>query len=478
MWQEEREEILQKLGDLYHRHEEEYNQIQEQELHEEMILEVRASCLEAYDRQYGGFGTQPKFPHPDVLDLLLDEYYRTRNEELAEVLHTTLKQMAGGGMFDSEMGGFFRYSTTRDWTIPHFEKMLEDNAKLLGIYIKAYQLFKEGSYKDTALDVIMFFQDWMIDHERGVFYGSQDADEKYYSLRREEREKLTPPYIDQTVYTNWNALAISAFFRAFGAFEALECRDLALKGLEFLMKHCFNPNEGMYHYYVNGQGHNTGLLEDQVAMIHALLDGYEATHLKRYLEQTEPLLNLIFQRFYDPDEGGFFVDIPAANSAKPMALLEKPLPINSCMAEMLLRLEALTGNTTYRDIALRTLRLSADVYGEYSLFAAGFGRALWPVFHGITHITIVGNFDDPTVRALFQECQKVYTPHRVVEELDPILDEEVIRARGYDPEQHQAYICKGTACYPPVDDPEELSRLLSGGVEKAMEAVTTEPMPV
>lgn len=478
MWKEERNELQQKLAELYHRHEDEYNQIREQELHEDILLKIRASCLETYDYQYGGFGTEPKFPHPDVLDFLLDEYYRTRSKELAEVIHTTLKNMAGGGMFDSEMGGFFRYSTTQDWSIPHFEKMLEDNSRLLGIYIKAYQLFKEGVYKDTALDVIMFLQDWMIDPATGTFYGSQDADEHYYCLRREEREKLAPPYIDKTIYTNWNALAISSFFHAFGAFEALDCREIALKGLEFLMNHCLNPNEGMVHYYVNGQGHNTGLLEDQVAMIRALLDGYEVTHLKRYLEQAERLLNLIFGRFYDPDEGGFFVDIPAVNSAKPMALLEKPLPINSCMAEMLLRMEVLTGNTRYRDIALRTLRLCADMYGDYGLFAAGFGRALWPVIHGITHVTIVGNFDDPTVRVLFQETQKVYTPHRLVEEFDPILDEESILVRGYDPEHHQAYVCKGTTCYPPVTDPEELSRLLSGGIEQGMEVMEKETMNV
>lgn len=469
MWREEREEILGKLEELHRRHAEEYGPTAERELCGDMLLEVRAMCLEAYDQKYGGFGTEPKFPHPDVLDFLLDEYWRTQSTELASVIHQTLRKMAGGGMFDHEMGGFFRYSTTRDWRIPHFEKMLEDNARLLAIYIKAYQLFKEPVYKDTALDVIMFLQEWMIDHERGLFYGSQDADERYYSHSRRERERLKPPYIDRTIYINWNALAISAFFQAFGAFEAVECQEIALRGLEFLLDNCFDPREGMYHYYIDGQGHHTGILEDQVAMINALIDAYEVTHLNRYLEDAGRLVTLIFQRFYDSDRGGFFVDIPAANSVKPMTLLEKPLPVNSCMAGTLLRLEALTGNTKYRDIALRTLRFCADSYRDYTLFAAGFGRALWPVIHGITHITIVGNFDDPTVRALFRESLKVYTPHRVIEELDPILEEEQIRARGYDPVKHQAYICKGTSCCPPVTAPRELARLLSGGVEQKLQ---------
>lgn len=460
IYHENPEDIKQKVKEFYEcRHQEEAKVI-ELDLEEDMISNVRSMILESYDDKYGGFGYQPKFPHFEALDFLLDEYHRTKDDLLKEVLHKTLTNMAGGGMYDREMGGFFRYSTTRDWSIPHFEKMLEDNTKLLNIYLKAFQIFNEGTFKEVALDIIMYLQDWLIDHKHGLFYGSQDADEEYYEMTRAEREKVRPPYIDQTIYTSWNGLAFSAFFRAFSVLDAVDCRDLALKGIEFLMRHCFNPKEGMYHYYLDGQTYNTGLLEDQLTMTNALLDAYEVTHLRRYVEQAEQLANLMIERFYDYEVGGFYIDRPESLAMQRMALQEKPLPTNSCIAQLFLRLEVIANNQKYRDIALQTLRLSADLYQEYSLFAAAFGRAVSAALHGFTHITIVGNFDASDVRKLYQESMKAYSPHKVVEELDPILDQERIERLGYDVKEHRAYVCRGKTCYPPVKEAEEISRLL------------------
>lgn len=460
IYHENPEDIKHKVKEFYERRHREETQIEEKDLQEEMILNVQTIILECYDDKYGGFGNQPKFPHFEAIDFLLDEYHRTKDDLLKEVLYKTLSNMAGRSMYDREMGGFFRYSTTRDWSIPHFEKMLEDNVKFINIYLKAFQIFNDGIFKDVALDVIMYLQDWLIDQKHGLFYGSQDADEEYYEMTRAEREKVKPPYIDQAIYTSWNGLAFSAFFRAFLVLDAVDCRDLALRGIEFLMNHCFNPKEGMYHYYLDGRTYNTGLLEDQLAMINALLDAFEVTHLRRYVEQAEQLANLTIERFYDYEVGGFYIDRPESKVMQRMSSQEKPLPTNSCMAELFLRLEVITGGQKYRDIAIQTLRRFADQYQEYSLFSAAFGRAVSAALHGFTHITIVGNFDASDVRKLFQESMKAYSPHKVVEELDPILDQKRIENLGYNLKGHQAYICRGKTCYPPVKDAEEISKLL------------------
>ena len=162
---------------------------------------------------YGGFGTQPKFPHPDALRLVLEEYHRTQDPALREIAEKTLHGMADGGMYDKFAGGFFRYSTTRDWSVPHFEKMLEDNAKLTSVYALASQVLNDPYY----LDVVKTAHAWLLtdmrDPETGAFAGSQDADaeEAYYGQPLSVRATLPTPFIDRTVYTGWNALMVSRF---------------------------------------------------------------------------------------------------------------------------------------------------------------------------------------------------------------------------------------------------------------------------
>ncbi|HOU23726.1 MAG TPA: DUF255 domain-containing protein, partial [Anaerolineae bacterium] len=108
----------------------------------------------SYDEHYGGFGAEPKFPHVDALELALERHSRTRDQTAWGIVNKTLRSMANGGMYDREMGGFFRYSTTRDWSIPHFEKMLEDNARLLSLYLHAFQASGEPLFRETAEGII------------------------------------------------------------------------------------------------------------------------------------------------------------------------------------------------------------------------------------------------------------------------------------------------------------------------------------
>ena len=134
------------------------------------------SGLGLFDRQNGGFGDAPKFPHPAALDLLIDWYARTGEEQVGTVVTTTLEKMARGGVYDQLAGGFHRYSVDERWCVPHFEKMAYDNSELLKNYVHGYQATGNPFFAAVARDIMRWMDEWLSDRERGGFYASQDAD--------------------------------------------------------------------------------------------------------------------------------------------------------------------------------------------------------------------------------------------------------------------------------------------------------------
>src|SRR5580704_12145219 len=141
-----------------------------------VIDAIVKSALGMYDPQNGGFGSAPKFPHPAALDLLIDQYVRSGDEELRTVFVGTLEKMARGGVYDQLAGGFHRYSVDERWVVPHFEKMCYDNSELLKNYVHAYQATGSKFFAHVARDIIRWMDEWLSDRERGGFYASQDAD--------------------------------------------------------------------------------------------------------------------------------------------------------------------------------------------------------------------------------------------------------------------------------------------------------------
>src|SRR6202162_1802766 len=141
-----------------------------------VIDAIVKSALEMFDPQNGGFGSAPKFPHPAVLDLLIDQYVRSGNEQLRNVFVNTLEKMARGGVYDQLAGGFHRYSVDERWVVPHFEKMCYDNSELLKNYVHAYQATGDEFFAAVARDIIRWMDEWHSDRVHGGFYASQDAD--------------------------------------------------------------------------------------------------------------------------------------------------------------------------------------------------------------------------------------------------------------------------------------------------------------
>jgi uncharacterized protein YyaL (SSP411 family) len=141
-----------------------------------IIATIQESAFKMFDPQHGGFGQAPKFPHPSALDLLIERYARNADENLRNLIVSTLEHMANGGVYDQLAGGFHRYSVDERWVVPHFEKMCYDNSELLKNYVHAYQATGSEFFASVAKDIIRWMDEWLSDHERGGFYASQDAD--------------------------------------------------------------------------------------------------------------------------------------------------------------------------------------------------------------------------------------------------------------------------------------------------------------
>jgi len=142
----------------------------------DVIDAIVKSALKMFDPQNGGFGNAPKFPHPAALDLVIDQFVRSGDEELRNVFVTALEKMARGGVYDQLAGGFHRYSVDERWVVPHFEKMCYDNSELLKNYVHAYQATGSEFFAAVARDIIRWMNEWLSDREQGGFYASQDAD--------------------------------------------------------------------------------------------------------------------------------------------------------------------------------------------------------------------------------------------------------------------------------------------------------------
>ena len=220
---------------------------------------VRTAIASLYDPRFGGLGGEPKFPQPDAVGLLLAAAVRGRDEALlTRVLHS-LDAMAAGELHDHVEHGFFRYATVRDWTAPHYEKLLDDNARLALLYLDAFAWTGWPAYADVAAATITYLTSVLRAPGTPVFRASQDADERYYALDAHGRATERSPAIDPTVLVDANALAARAFVRAWPLLGRRELLDAGLAVLDHLWERG-HGRHAMVHYL---GGPVDGLLGDR-----------------------------------------------------------------------------------------------------------------------------------------------------------------------------------------------------------------------
>ena len=412
-----------------------------------------------YDPEYGGFGRAPKFPQPKLLRFLIDEHRRNAAPEVATMLHKTLAAMAGGGMYDPVEGGFFRYSTTREWGIPHFEKMLEDNAELLAVYAEAARSFPGSGYDRIIRDVTRWMDAVLWQPDQHLFSGSQDADEHYYTLDAAHRADHGRPYVDTRLYTGWNALAASALFATYAALGDDAAEEHGHDAMHTIATRMVVDRQLMH--FDSGAGPQLpDLLVDLAAYLTATLDAYESGKRPGALRGAEVIAGWLRERLEDPAAGGFW-DAPERAEPGRVSKREKPIEDGAAAADALLRLAALTGDDTWRESALRALRGFVGEYRQWGQFAAAYGSAVARALAEPLVISVVGPERDLTATALWRVAVAYDDPARSLHRLVRDRDAARLGTLGYPPERIAAYVCVGTACSAPIIDPGELERELA-----------------
>lgn len=440
-YKESREQIEARSAELRSR-KIEFEPAQQEDLKYDLVSHVANSIAQTYDSEFGGFGDAPKFPQPEVLEFLL-AYWRSNNDEQSyQMVARTMKEMARGGMYDHIEGGFFRYSTTRDWSVPHFEKMAEDHAGLLRVLSQLQTWTPDKTWRETMQSALMYVRTTLRDPKTNLFAGSQDADEEYFASDLESRKARTAPYVDRRSYSNWTAALAGTFAWASTALDDDELAAEAMATLDALHDRLSDDRGLLFHVLAPGEAPRIrGLLTDQAAYIRALIDAHEHTGEPRFLERARKHAERTIEYFASP-EGGFVDHARVEAAIGRLELADRPIVENGIMAESLLRLATITGETKYRDLAAKTLALYARTHQNAGQFAATYARALARYLTPEISVKVNG-----LVKATdeFRE-----TAFRLPTPFVSVLTEDGAAATPV------AYVCRGTVCAAPVDTASEI----------------------
>jgi uncharacterized protein YyaL (SSP411 family) len=459
-----------------------------------------------YDAENGGWGGAPKFPAASVIEFLL------RRGERQMALHT-LRRMAGGGMYDQVGGGFARYSVDARWIVPHFEKMLYDNALLARAYLHAFQVSGEPIFERVTRETLDWalrelrqpeggfasaldadsegvegkFYVWTLDEVRQVLGPLADTAIEHFGMTeagnfeganipvratsdperldeikaglRAARERRVRPGLDDKRLTAWNALMISALADAGAALDEPRYRDAAGAAAEFVLRDLRDDRARLLRTYNQGRAQLDAYLEDHAFLLEALLTLYEATFDPRWFAEARALADEILDRFGDSERGGFFSTATDHEEliARRKQLEDSPIPSGGSAAAFgLLRLARLTGEAHYEDAALGQLRLLHTIATQHP---QAFGHLLSAIdfaLADVREVALVGDERGP----LEQVVRAQFRPHLVLAggaDGVPLLEgREPVGGRA------AAYVCERFACLRPVTEPDELRALLDG----------------
>lgn len=384
------------------------------------------SLCRSFDPEWGGFGTAPKFPTPQNLLFLMRIYER---EQLPEALHMaeqTLNAMANGGIFDCIGGGFSRYSTDQKWLIPHFEKMLYDNALLMIAYLEAFQITKNPFYADVVKQTAHYILTELTDPSGG-FYCGQDADSdgvegKYYGFTPDEvlrvlgeadgtefcrlyhitqsgnfegksipnriqptgktwpaedprlnrlyeyRKKRTKLHLDHKILLSWNAWTIIALTRAGLILQDDRYTNAAVTAHRFIRTNMTDPDNRLFLRSCNREAAYAGLLDDYATYALALIELYRSTFQIHYLQEAIVRANQMLTWFEDTENGGYYQTAHDAEGliARPKETYDGAIPSGNAVAEQVLEmLASLTGQPQLRAAADRQHAFMAGQIREY-----------------------------------------------------------------------------------------------------------------
>ncbi|HVG66312.1 MAG TPA: thioredoxin domain-containing protein [Actinomycetota bacterium] len=490
---------------------------------DEVVGEAFDSLRRAFDPDWGGFSRAPKFPQPMTLEFALRCHLRGEPDALGMV-ELTLDRMAAGGIYDQLGGGFHRYSTDGRWLVPHFEKMLYDNALLVRLYTHAWQLTGEDRYRVVATRTADYLLR-ELRHGDGGFFSSQDADsegvegrffvwswdelagiagepvarhlgatpegnwegtnvlwtprpapegleaELAAALPRlfEAREARVHPATDDKVLAAWNGLAISALAEAGRSFGEPRFLDAALAAAGFVLEELTGDRGRLLRSWRDGRKGGPGYLDDYACMADACLALYETTFDLRWLRETRRLAADMVELFADPGGDGFYQTGRDAEQlvVRPRELFDNAVPAGSSVAaELLQRLGRLTGDQDTERAGRDALR---PVLGVLGRAPTGFGHALGAADFALARVrevAIVGRPGADDTNALLAQVWGTYQPNRVLAAAAPddtaaTGEVPLLADRPALEGRATAYVCEHFVCQRPVTEPAELAAQLA-----------------
>lgn len=411
-----------------------------------------------YDVEHGGFGTSPKFPHPDVVELLILKHAKDGDSEALEAATETIDKMAEG-LYDKVGGGMYRYSVTSDWREPHFEKMLETNLGFLRNLVHAYKVTRHERHASLAKGVADYVIGTLQDPVSGGFFGSQDAEEEYYKLPPEMRSRRKIPAIDRTVYSGWNSEAVSTLIRTGTIMGEGEWIASARKAWEYCIAHLWDPKQGLTRHI---EGQDIYLFDDQISFLDALLAIHELQGGGDLMDIGNALIESVNVNFRDSD-GGYADILKTDDAVGELATPKRSLVSNSKWASTL----ALFGVARHepgleadaRNILLSFTQKEAEAHG---LFAASYISAWWILEHGPMLVEIHdASTRNPFGSPLWLAAKEAMNPAAVVVLADESEPASASLGRPF------AVICNDSGCSMDITEPVELAHRLSFKSERA-----------
>lgn len=432
------------------------------------------SCT--FDDKYGGFGQAPKFPSPHNLTFLLRHYYSTRDAKSLQMVEKTLEKMYQGGIYDHIGFGFARYSTDRLWLVPHFEKMLYDNALLVIAYLETYQINHQTQFARVATEVLNYILRDMTSPEGG-FYSAEDADSegeegKFYVWTKKEvlsvlgqvdgnrfceiyditdsgnfegknipnliksqadesiradleqsrlklfeyREARIHPYKDDKILSGWNGLMIVAFAKAYSILRDPLYLDAARQAFEFIMTKMRRPDGRLLARYRQGEALYPAYAADYSYLVWALIELYEASYDSRYLKTAMELNDELLKYCWDEENGGLFFYGQDSEEllARPKEAYDGAMPSSNSVATLnFMRLSRLTGNTKLEEKAHEQLQVFGENINEQPTAHSFFLSAAMFALQPTREIVITGEQKAQKTTDMLQVISENYLPNTV-----------------------------------------------------------------